>query len=55
MPVNRRLEFQQWASAADAWLIEDDYDSEFRYSGRPIPALASMDSSGRTIYIGTFS
>jgi GntR family transcriptional regulator/MocR family aminotransferase len=55
MPVNRRLEFQQWASVADAWLIEDDYDSEFRYSGRPIPALASMDSSGRTIYIGTFS
>jgi GntR family transcriptional regulator/MocR family aminotransferase len=55
MPVNRRLEFQQWASAAEAWLIEDDYDSEFRYSGRPIPALASMDSSGRSIYIGTFS
>ncbi len=55
MPVNRRLEFQQWAGTADAWLIEDDYDSEFRYSGRPIPALASMDSSGRTIYIGTFS
>lgn len=55
MPVNRRLEFQQWAGAADAWLIEDDYDSEFRYSGRPIPALASMDGSGRTIYIGTFS
>jgi GntR family transcriptional regulator / MocR family aminotransferase len=55
MPVNRRLEFQQWASTAEAWLIEDDYDSEFRYSGRPIPALASMDNSGRTIYIGTFS
>ena len=55
MPVNRRLEFQQWASTAEAWLIEDDYDCEFRYSGRPIPALASMDSSGRTIYIGTFS
>ena len=55
MPVNRRLEFQQWASDAEAWLIEDDYDSEFRYSGRPIPALASMDSSGRSIYIGTFS
>ena len=55
MPVNRRLEYQQWADANDAWIIEDDYDSEFRYAGRPIPALASLDTSGRTIYIGTFS
>lgn len=55
MPVNRRLEYQQWANANDAWIIEDDYDGEFRYAGRPIPALASLDTSGRTIYIGTFS
>lgn len=55
MPVYRRLEYQQWAEAADAWIIEDDYDSEFRYAGRPIPALASMDKSARTLYVGTFS
>jgi GntR family transcriptional regulator/MocR family aminotransferase len=55
MPANRRREYQQWARAQQAWIIEDDYDSEFRYAGRPIPALASLDDSARTIYIGTFS
>jgi GntR family transcriptional regulator/MocR family aminotransferase len=55
MPANRRREYQQWANANDAWIIEDDYDSEFRYAGRPIPALASLDDSERTIYVGTFS
>ena len=55
MPVNRRREYQQWAEANDAWIIEDDYDSEFRYAGRPIPALASLDDAARTIYVGTFS
>jgi GntR family transcriptional regulator/MocR family aminotransferase len=55
MPVSRRREYQQWADASDAWIIEDDYDSEFRYAGRPIPALASLDNSDRTIYVGTFS
>ena len=55
MPINRRREYQQWANANDAWIIEDDYDSEFRYAGRPIPALASLDESRRTIYVGTFS
>jgi GntR family transcriptional regulator/MocR family aminotransferase len=55
MPANRRREFQQWAMTNDAWIIEDDYDSEFRYAGRPIPALASLDDSERTIYVGTFS
>ncbi|MCP4980465.1 MAG: PLP-dependent aminotransferase family protein [Gammaproteobacteria bacterium] len=55
MPVYRRLEYQQWAENANAWIVEDDYDSEFRYAGRPIPALASMDNAGRTLYIGTFS
>lgn len=55
MPVSRRREYLQWAAANAAWIIEDDYDSEFRYAGRPIPALASMDNSERTIYIGTFS
>lgn len=55
MPPQRRLEFQHWAGENDAWIIEDDYDCEFRYAGRPIPAMASIDASGRTIYIGTFS
>ena len=55
MPPQRRLEFLRWAKSTDAWIIEDDYDSEFRYSGRPIPALASLDKADRTIYIGTFS
>jgi GntR family transcriptional regulator/MocR family aminotransferase len=55
MPVSRRREYQHWANLNDAWIIEDDYDSEFRYAGRPIPALASLDDSRRTIYVGTFS
>ena len=55
MPPARRQEFQQWANCNDGWIIEDDYDSEFRFAGRPIPAMASTDVSQRTIYIGTFS
>ena len=55
MSANRRREYQQWANANNSWIIEDDYDSEFRYAGRPIPALASLDDSDRTIYVGTFS
>ncbi|WP_085805059.1 MocR-like pyridoxine biosynthesis transcription factor PdxR [Roseovarius albus] len=55
MSPNRRLEFIRWAEAHDSWVIEDDYDSEFRYSGRPIPAMAGFDQLNRTIYIGSFS
>ena len=55
MSANRRREYQQWANTHNSWIIEDDYDSEFRYAGRPIPALASLDDSDRTIYVGTFS
>ena len=55
MTPGRRLEFLNWAERAGAWLIEDDYDSEFRYAGRPIPALASFDRNERTIYTGSFS
>ncbi|MCP4314476.1 MAG: PLP-dependent aminotransferase family protein [Hyphomicrobiales bacterium] len=55
MTPARRREFLSWAERADAWLIEDDYDSEFRYAGRPIPALASFDRNERTIYTGSFS
>ncbi|MGH1416205.1 MAG: PLP-dependent aminotransferase family protein [Pelagimonas sp.] len=55
MSPSRRLEFINWAAASDAWIIEDDYDSEFRYAGRPIPAMAGFDKLNRTIYIGSFS
>ena len=55
MSPRRRLEFIHWAEAQNAWLIEDDYDSEFRYAGRPIPAMAGFDKLSRTIYIGSFS
>lgn len=55
MSPNRRLEYIRWAEAANAWIIEDDYDSEFRYAGRPIPAMAGFDGLHRTIYIGSFS
>lgn len=55
MPVSRRIELTQWAKRHRAWIVEDDYDGEFRYGQRPVDALQSMDGSGRVIYIGTFS
>ncbi len=56
MPIGRRTELLRWAgSAEDRYLVEDDYDSEFRYRGKPIPSLQSADTAGRVIYIGTFS
>ncbi len=56
MPVERRLALLQWAQQKGSWLIEDDYDSELRYAGRPLPALQGLDASGETvIYLGTFS
>ena len=56
MPVGRRQELLKWAQEApDRYIIEDDYDSEFRYRGKPIPALQGMDRNGRVIYLGTFS
>lgn len=56
MPIRRRIELIKWAEAdADRYLIEDDYDSEFRYKGKPIPALQASDERGKVIYIGTFS
>lgn len=55
MPYGRRLELLSWAkSSPDRYIIEDDHDSEFRYRGKPIPAMQGMDSQ-RVIYIGTFS
>jgi GntR family transcriptional regulator / MocR family aminotransferase len=55
LPISRRLALLDWAAAADAWIVEDDYDSEFRYRGRPLPALKSIDSRQRVLYAGTFS
>jgi GntR family transcriptional regulator/MocR family aminotransferase len=56
MPVGRRRELLKWAEAStDRYLLEDDYDSEFRYKGKPIPAMQGMDRHGKVIYIGTFS
>lgn len=55
LPVGRRIELLQWAKRHRAWIVEDDYDGEFRYGQRPIDALQSMDGDGRVIYLGTFS
>ena len=56
MPITRRYELLAWASAApDRYIIEDDYDSEFRFTGRVIPTLQSIDGIGRVIYINTFT
>lgn len=56
MPAGRRTELLRWAYAAPhRYLIEDDYDSEFRYASRPIPAMQGMDTGGRVVYTGTFS
>jgi GntR family transcriptional regulator/MocR family aminotransferase len=55
MSLPRRLALLRWAAQARAWIIEDDYDSEFRYGARPIPCLQGLDPDGRVIYVGTFS
>lgn len=51
----RRLALLEWAREADAWIIEDDYDSEYRYAGAPLPSLRALDVDGRVVYVGTFS
>jgi GntR family transcriptional regulator/MocR family aminotransferase len=55
MSLSRRLALLDWARRANAWVVEDDYDSEFRYAGRPLEALQGLDCDGRVIYLGTFS
>jgi GntR family transcriptional regulator/MocR family aminotransferase len=55
MPLTRRLELLAWANRSGAVVFEDDYDSEYRYSGRPVEALQALDESGRVLYSGTFS
>ena len=54
-PISKRYELLKWATQENSWIIEDDYDSEFRYSGKPIPALKGLDKSDRVIYLGSFS
>lgn len=51
----RRRQFLHWAEKTNSWIIEDDYDSEYRYAGSPIQALSGFDTTHRTIYVGTFS
>lgn len=51
----RRLELLEWSRARSCWIVEDDYDSEFRYSERPLPSLQSLDRDSKVIYVGTFS
>ncbi len=56
MPIAKRYELLAWvAQKAERYIVEDDYDSEFRFVGQPIPALKSIDMLGRVIYMNTFS
>lgn len=56
MPIKRRMQLLSWAEQQEGrYIIEDDYDSEFRYKGKPIPALQGYDRHGKVIYLGTFS
>ena len=55
LSLARRLELIKWGAEEGVWILEDDYDSEFRYEGRPLSALHSLDPDGRVIYAGTFS
>lgn len=55
IPVNERLRLIEWAKKVEGYIIEDDYDSEFRYIHQPIPSLQSLDSNDRVVYLGTFS
>ena len=55
MPINRRRKLLEWAEANGSIIIEDDYNSELRYTGMPIPALQGIDQSGKVVYIGSFT
>jgi GntR family transcriptional regulator/MocR family aminotransferase len=55
MSMRRRLALIDWARETGGWILEDDYDSEFRFAGPPLAAMQGMDDSGRVIYLGTFS
>jgi GntR family transcriptional regulator/MocR family aminotransferase len=55
MSASRRFQLLEWAQAAGSWIIEDDYDSEYRYESLPVASLQGLDASARVIYVGTFS
>ncbi|MEM8735089.1 MAG: PLP-dependent aminotransferase family protein, partial [Planctomycetota bacterium] len=55
MPIERRLELLAWAAKSESWILEDDYDSEYRYGQTPIPSLQGLDACDRTLYVGSFS
>jgi GntR family transcriptional regulator/MocR family aminotransferase len=55
LSLPRRLALLAWAAEANAWVLEDDYDSEFRYTGHPLPALKSLDRADRVLFAGSFS
>lgn len=55
LSLERRLALLDWAAHSEAWILEDDYDSDYRYSGRPLTALQGLDVAGRVLYIGTFN
>jgi GntR family transcriptional regulator / MocR family aminotransferase len=55
MSASRRLQLLDWAERSRSWILEDDYDSEFRYEGQPISSLQGLDPNSRVVYIGTFS
>lgn len=55
LSLPRRMALLDWAAATGGWIVEDDYDSEFRYRGKPLPALKSLDRHGRVLFVGTFS
>lgn len=55
LSLQRRLDLLEWATRQQAWIIEDDYDGEYRYQSRPLPALKSLDDAQRVLYAGTFS
>ncbi|HEX6468942.1 MAG TPA: PLP-dependent aminotransferase family protein [Streptosporangiaceae bacterium] len=55
MSLPRRLALLEWARTADAYVVEDDYDSEYRYVGKPLPSLQGLDADGRVLYVGSFS
>lgn len=55
LPVRRRLALLDWARRADALVVEDDYDTEFRFGAAPLPTLAGSDADGRVLHLGTSS
>lgn len=55
MPVQKRMELLNWAEQKNGYILEDDYDSELRFSGRPVPSLFSLDNNRRVVYLGSFS